>query len=76
MKIIQLNEMIRYNVISSNIAAVGWEKNMLQVKFLSGGIYNYYNVPKSIYTKFLKAPSKGRYFWRVVRGRYRYKRIN
>ena len=76
MKIIELQEAIMYHVYSSNLSDIGWENNELDIEFLSGSLYRYYNVPKRIYTNMLSATSKGKYFWRHVRGKFEYERIN
>ena len=64
-------------VISSNIDEIGYEygDDILEVWFLSGGRYIYYGVPQKVYDRFLKARSKGKYFWRYIRGFYDYDRI-
>ena len=40
--------MDRYSVASSNISAVGYDEQSetLEVEFLNGSIYQYYNVPE------------------------------
>lgn len=57
-------KMIRNPVVSSNIAAVGYdpEKQMLEVEFINGGVYQYCNVPREVYDNFLSSGSMGRYF--------------
>jgi len=65
----------RVPVSSSFIAAIGWASGTLQVELLNGRIYEYYGVPRSVYSAFLSAPSKGKYFNAHVRGHYRYRRI-
>lgn len=47
----------------------------LFVGFLSGSVYEYYEFPESLYERFMQAFSYGKFFWRWVRGRYDYKRI-
>ena len=44
--------MQRYSVASSNVAAVGYDPatETLEVEFLSGSIYQYYNVPENSMT--------------------------
>ena len=41
----------------------------------NNGSYVYYNVPRVIYDEMLLAPSKGKYMWSKIRGKYDYKRI-
>jgi hypothetical protein len=48
--------MNRQNVNSSNLASVGYDEtsNTLEVEFNNGGIYQYFNVPESVYKVFVK----------------------
>jgi len=53
--------MKRATVVSSNIVSVGYDapSETLEVEFMSGSIYQYYNVPQAIYDAFLRAISPG-----------------
>lgn len=64
-------------VISSEIEWIGYEdkRNMLQVEFLSGSIYQYDQVPKPVFESFLSAPSHGRFFENQIKGRYQTRRV-
>ena len=62
--------MNRTPVKSSNLASVGYENGVLEIKFLSGRVYQYDGVPENIHSGLMNASSKGRYFWRYVRDRY------
>ena len=59
----------RVPVASSNVASIGYDapSMLLEVEFLSGAIYRYYNVSESVWTGFRRASSKGRYVWRSLR---------
>jgi hypothetical protein len=48
------------SVTSSNIEAIGYEAGdeILQIVFLNGSVYDYYNVPEDVYQAFMTAPSK------------------
>jgi len=48
---------------------------LLYLLFRNGDIYRYFDVPGWQYQEFLAADSKGRYFGRNIRGRFRYERI-
>ncbi|RPI16911.1 MAG: KTSC domain-containing protein [Ignavibacteriae bacterium] len=65
--------MDRIKVISSFIDSVGYseEKKILEIKIKKGKIYQYYSVPIERYIGLLNASSKGRYFDRYIRDRYR-----
>ena len=47
--------MKRVSVQSSNICSIGYDENqsILQVEFNNGSIYNYYNVPRVIYSELI-----------------------
>lgn len=47
----------------------------LEIEFHSGGVYQYFNVPESVYVGLLHAASKGSYFHEQIRDRYRYQRV-
>lgn len=67
----------RIEVNSSNIRSVGYRLSsfLLQVEFKDGSIYNYYDVPESIYNDFLKSTSKGKFLNSNIAFRFRYKKI-
>ena len=65
--------MQRIPVDSSNLASVGYNAgtNILEVEFHDGGVYQYEGVPDSIYHALIGDNSKGSYFYRNIRNRYR-----
>ena len=65
-------------VKSSNIAGIAYEPNqmILTVWFLNGSIYNYYDVPTSVWTSFQNADSKGKYLAANIKGRFGYDRVS
>jgi hypothetical protein len=46
----------------------------LHVKFVGGGTYTYYDVPKPIHRAFVAAPSHGVYFNQFIKNRYDFRR--
>ena len=62
-------------VSSSDIASVGYEYDTLYIKFNSGGVYAYYNVPVEIYNNLMCVSSKGKYFHAHIKSLYPYRRI-
>ena len=64
-------------VNSSNLSAVGYEAQMMQlyVRFRSGALYVYYDVPVRIYEGLMKASSHGKYHDAFIKNAYRYKRL-
>lgn len=63
-------------VTSSNISAIGYEGSTLYVRFNNGSLYEYYNVPSSVYSGLMSASSHGSYLASHVKGTYRYKQIS
>lgn len=62
--------MNRRPVRSSNVASVGYEKRTLEVEFRTGAVYQYSGVHPNTFQAMLRAPSKGKFMWKNVRGRY------
>jgi hypothetical protein len=68
--------MNRQHVISSNIHSIGYESDVLEIAFHSGGVYQYLNVPELVYVSLMSADSKGSYFHSYIKGKYSYKKIS
>lgn len=64
------------SVTSSNINSIGYEGTTLRVLFNNGGLYDYYDVPSSVYNELMSASSHGSYLARHIKGVYRYKKLN
>ena len=69
--------MNRHPVTSSNLSSVGYDASdrTLEVEFHDGKIYQYFEVPASVYRGLINAPSKGSYFHAHIRTTYRYRRL-
>lgn len=70
--------MQRREVSSSNLHSIGYNNitNILEIEFSSGDIYQYSNVPKSIYAGLMLASSHGSYFHKNIKSaKYSYKKI-
>jgi hypothetical protein len=66
-------------VVSSQIAAVGYDKDSqkLRVEFLkNGSLYQYDDVPEEVFNNLVAAPSVGGYFGTAVKGVYSYERLS
>jgi hypothetical protein len=61
-------------VESTTLATVAYDdaQALLQLEFRSLAIYQYFGVPPAVHAALLRAPSKGSYFNRVIRGRLPY----
>lgn len=64
-------------VTSSILVAVAYDptRKRLLLRFRTGAIYEYENVPPVVYEEMLAAPSKGAYFSEYVRPDYPYRRV-
>ena len=70
--------MERQYVSSSNIASIGFDPDhmILEIEFLNGAVYQYYDVPQSIYDGLMAADSHDKYFAAYIKkGGYRYAQI-
>lgn len=67
----------RTDVDSSMLTSVGYDekKNILEVEFNHGGIYEYYDVEKEIYDDLMNADSLGRYFINNIKDDYDYGKV-
>lgn len=69
--------MYRQPVQSSNLASVGYDQasSTLEVEFLNGSVYQYFDVPESVYLGLINAGSHGQFLNQVVKGNFRYARL-
>jgi len=70
--------MFRQSVISSNIHSIGYDlkSQTLEIEFCSSDIYQYFNVPESVYNSLMSASSHGSYFHRHIKNKYRFIKIH
>ena len=69
--------MNREKVESSNIESIGYDSanETLEIAFLNGSIYQYFDVPQSIYEEIMSADSHGKYLAYQIKGKYRYSKV-
>lgn len=69
--------MNRQAVSSSNIAAIGYDPDSqtLEIEFLNGGVYQYFDVPQHIHEGLMNAGSHGQYLAQNIKGAYRYSKV-
>tara|TARA_B110001469_G_C9597849_1_gene296937 strand:- start:892 stop:1104 length:213 start_codon:yes stop_codon:yes gene_type:complete len=62
---------------SSNLERFGYDSSdmVLRVEFKSGGTYDYFDVPESIFEQMQAAPSRGSFLAQNIKGVYRYARV-
>jgi hypothetical protein len=68
---------VREPVGSSNVASIGYDREAetLEVEFLNGSIYQYYNVGADLYEQLMAAPSKGQFLNTYIRNAFAYSRV-
>ncbi|WP_442789173.1 KTSC domain-containing protein [Kitasatospora sp. NBC_01302] len=69
--------MERFIVRSSNIRSIGYDRwsEILEIEFLSGGIYQYRAVPPALHRELMEAESHGRFFAAFIRGKFSFWRL-
>jgi uncharacterized protein len=69
--------MNRTSVISTDVAEIGYDAATmtLEVAFHKGGIYQYFDVPESVYHEFMGADSKGKFLNVNFKNNYRYVKL-
>ena len=69
--------MNRIPVSSSNLASVGYDPQSLtlEVEFTDGSIYQYFDVPETIFESLMQASSKGSFLATQIRHHFRYTRL-
>jgi hypothetical protein len=63
----------RQSVQSSAIAKVGYSKrrHILEIEFVNGAVYRYFDIPLSVYHDLISAESKARFYDSNIRKHYR-----
>ena len=69
--------MNRTPVNSSNVASVGYEPNTLtlEVEFKNGTLYQYFDVPETVYQELMRASSVGQFMHANIKNNYRYAKV-
>ena len=69
--------MQREAVESTTMKSVGYEskRQILEIEFQSGEVYQYLDVPKMVHQGLLRAGSKGKYFNGEIRDDYAFVRV-
>jgi len=78
-----ITEKIEKNIISVDIkssnlkqAVYDTESKVLTITFNNGSIYEYYDFPWEMFTKFRMTDSQGKFFSTNINGKYNYKKIS
>lgn len=64
-------------VVSSNVESIGYDEGtqILRVKFITGGIYEYKNVPSMEFEQLKNCSSVGSYLNRSIARNYPYEKV-
>ena len=67
-----VSHMARQRVESTALRSVGYSKrrHILEIEFVNGAIYRYYDIAPSVYRELLAADSKARYYDFNIRRKY------
>lgn len=67
--------MNRTPVQSHNLKAVGYENGTLQIEFVTGRVYEYFDVSPLVHGQLMNAESVGKFFTEHIRDRYEHREI-
>lgn len=69
--------MNRTPVSSTNVASVGYDPDTqtLEIEFTSGTVYQYFDVPQTVYEALMASDSAGGFVNSQLKGYYRYARV-
>ena len=72
-----MNEIEMIPVVSSNVESIGYNEGtqILRIKFRSGAIYEYKNVPLMEFEQLKNSSSVGSYFNRNIARNYPYEKV-
>jgi hypothetical protein len=67
----------RRHVLSSAIRSVGYDasQRVLEVRYIDGDLYRYFDVPKIVARSLEEAPSKGQFINDVVKPTFRTEKV-
>lgn len=70
--------MKRTPVDSSMLASAGYDPvdSVLELEFASGSVYQYREVPETVYRELMAAESKGEYFREYIEDQYLYGQVS
>lgn len=70
-------KMERKAVSSSTIGSIGYDAKTLtlEIEFINGTIYQYFDIAESVHTEFVSSASHGQFFNTQIKGHYRYAKL-
>lgn len=67
--------MMNQSVISTNIKHIGWSEETLYIKFKSGDVYSYDEVPLEVYQQLVTAESVGQSFHKLIKNVFNHSKV-
>jgi len=69
--------MERKNIDSSMLQSIGYDANSstLELEFKNGGVWQYFDLPESLWYEFEAAESQGKFFLREIKNQYPESRV-
>lgn len=69
--------MNRTPVDSSALVSVGYDRDnlLLETELMGGAVYQYFDVPESVYLELMSAASLGVFYNKNIRNNYRYAQL-
>lgn len=69
--------MIRESVSSTSIASIGYDEasQTLEIEFSNGSVYQYYNVPQTIFDELRTSPSVGKFHAYQIKDVFPFSRV-
>jgi hypothetical protein len=73
-----LSKMHRFPIPSKEITQVGYQEDSetLEIQFVKGGVYQFFNVPSTVFNEFMSAPSKEGYYHSKIGERFPCARVS
>ena len=73
-----LSQMQRFPIPSTEFTQVGYQEDSetLEIQFVKGGVYQFFNVPSSVFDEFMSAPSREGYYHSKIGERFPCTRIS
>ena len=69
--------MKRAPVDSSAVVSVGYDESqqILELEYIDGDVYQYFDVPKAVHRALLDAPSIGQFVNAEIKGTFQYEKV-
>ncbi|MEV5962379.1 KTSC domain-containing protein [Kribbella sp. NPDC051952] len=67
--------MRRRPVNSSSVRSIGWSDGTLELEYVNGSVYQYFEVPQPTYAALLAAPSIGAYINKHIKPYYEFREV-